>query len=85
MYFDNCNTIEELNEIRENLINQIQEEYALISKRIRQSQVKEDTTNLIKIAQRYVDTNVVAMAYPISNKKGNRDEIIFNADGTVTI
>lgn len=85
MYFDGCKTIEELNDIRENLINSINKEYAEKSKEIKKLQTNVKHGNLIQKAKAYIDTNVVTTAYVISNKRGNRNEIIFNADGTVTI
>lgn len=85
MYFDNCHTIEELNKAKEEHISAINREYELKAKEIMLSIEKEESKSLIKKARTYVDNTTVFMAYALRQERGKRNEIIFHADGTVTI
>lgn len=84
MYFDKCTSIEEMVIKRDELFTAINDEYR---NRVSQlSEVKKSETNsFIFQVEELKGKPEIFMAFPINSTRGKKNEIIFHANGTVTL
>lgn len=84
MHFDNCSTIEEMVEVRDNLFSSINDEFKIKSRQLSSSKANKLDKFIFK--NRELSEEVITyMAFPLSPNKGKSNEVVFFNDGSAMI